>query len=169
MRAMKQMRAGTARALTVLLAVLMGGGAATGLTGCGGGYVIRGKVVESDFNAIWFVGEGDETFDEAGIPNATVSVYRDGGKPNQRLISTGRSNAAGEFEVSLEGFDSFGAGWMIEQWLVMVERPGYRTSESILELPEKKSGQRLVVFMAPGHSAPSEQTESLWDEYERYK
>ena len=139
------------------------------LLGCGDAYVVRGKVVEADMSSMWFVESADQEFDEPGVSNATISVYRDGGRPNQRLIATGRSDGAGEFAIPLEGGDGFGAGWMIERWLIQVTRPGYQTAEALIELPEKRADKRLLVLMAPGYSPPSRETESLWDEYERFK
>lgn len=150
----------------VLSAVLL---AACMLSACGGPYVIQGKVIEADMTSIWFVQPSDDDLDQPGVANATVSIYRDGGRPNQRLIATGRSNQQGEFTVPLEGMDSFGAGWMVEQWLVQVTRPGYQTVEAILEFPDRKSGESLLVLLSPGYSPPSQQSESLWDEYERFK
>jgi len=160
---------GGVRYVAGLLAWIAIAGLSSGLVGCGtlGSYALEGKVVPGGMGMIGFVDEDDEQLRESGVGQATINVYRDGGKPNQRLVATGRSDRTGWVEISL---DAFGAGWMEERWLIEVTRVGYETSGALVELPGKREGKRLLVVLMPGVSLPAEgRREDLWGEYERFK
>ena len=136
------------------------------LTGCGGGYVITGRVVEGGFGSAQFVKADDAELVEPGLPHASISVYRDANRPNQRLITKGRTNEHGMIEIPI---NEFGAGWMQETWLIEVVKHGYETVQTVIELPSSGKDMRLLVVLAPGVSVPPKKAEDLWEEYERFK
>jgi hypothetical protein len=136
------------------------------LAGCGGPYVIQGKAVEGAYSTLQFVTADDEQLAEAGVPFANISVYRDATRPNERLVTTGRSDGEGMIRIPV---NEFGAGWMIEQWRIEVVRAGYETTQAVLTLPPAGEDRRLLIVLGPGVSVPPRKAEDLWEEYERFK
>lgn len=137
------------------------------LGGCGGKYAVRGKVVEGSFAMVQFVDPDHELLASPGVAYADISILRDPTKPNQRVVASGRSNGQGQFDIPIS---EFGAGWMVEQWLVQVVKPGYETAETMTTLPGSRSGKRLLIVLAPGLSLPpTQRRQDLWEEAERYR
>ena len=136
------------------------------LGGCGEPYVLRGKAISGGYGSLLFVGPDDEQLGQPGLAAASISIYRDANRPNQSLFATGRSDGLGEISIPLKGF---GVGWMEEQWLVEVTKPGYETLQSVVTLPPAKHDRRILITLIPGLSVPPKQAEDLWEEYERYR
>ncbi len=136
------------------------------LAGCGGGYLLQGKAVSGDFASVMFLPADDEMLASTGVGKARLTVYRDAGRPNQSLVATGISDGRGGVSISL---DAFGAGWMQEQWLIEVVKPGFETIESIVTLPPAEQGMQMLIIMSPGQSLPPRGLDTLWDEAERYR
>jgi hypothetical protein len=145
-----------------LLAVVI-----AGLAGCATSYALRGKVVEGSFAAAEFVDEGHEQLEQAGLAYASISIYRDPTQPNVRLVASGRTNGRGEFDIPI---NEFGTGWMVEQWLVQIVKPGYETLESMLPFPSAGKKKQLLIVLTPGLSLPPRPPrENLWGEAEHYR
>jgi len=140
--------------------------AAVVLSGCATGYVLKGRAIEAGYTDVAVVPGSDDRLDKAGggIEGVRIRVHRDPGHLNQQLVATGRTSANGSFAIPI---DAFGAGWMDEQWLIQVERSGFRSGAMTLRLPT--GDRRLLVTMSPGTSTPHEDKEDLWEQYERYK
>jgi hypothetical protein len=136
------------------------------LAGCAGGYALQGKVVEGDFAGVFFVDGDDEQLDEPGLGGARIEIYRDPDRPNRSLAATGRSDSRGEIDMTL---DAFGAGWMDEQWLIEVIKPGFETVQQMVHLPSAGKKRRMLIMLSPGVSIQPEPREDLWEEYERYR
>jgi hypothetical protein len=136
------------------------------LGGCGDPYVLRGKAISGGYGSVLFVGPDDAQLAELGLAAVSISVYRDANRPNQSLFATGRSDGVGEINIPLKGF---GVGWMEEQWLIEVMKPGYETLQSVVTLPPAKHDRRILIMLVPGLSVPPKQAEDLWGEYERYR
>jgi len=140
--------------------------ACAGLGGCGGSYVLDGRVVEGDFGSVAFVaGDDEQLLVGKPVSGANISVYRDAGRLNQRLVATGRSDAAGRVSIPI---DEFGTGWMEEQWMIEAFRSGYEPVQSTVVLPGKRQQRELLIVLAEGWAMPP-QKEDLWEEYERYR
>ena len=136
------------------------------LGGCGEPYVLRGKAISGGYGSLLFVGPDDEQLGQPGLAAASISIYRDANRPNQSLFATGRSDGLGEISIPLKGF---GVGWMEEQWLVEVTKPGYETLQSVVTLPPAKQDRRILITLTAGISMPPKRAEDLWEEYERYR
>jgi hypothetical protein len=136
------------------------------LGGCGEPYVLRGKAISGGYGSLLFVGPDDEQLREPGLAAASISIYRDANRLNQALFATGRSDGLGEITIPMKGF---GVGWMEEQWLIEVTKPGYETLQSVVTLPPAKHDRRILITLIPGFSVPAKQAEDLWEEYERYR
>ena len=134
--------------------------------GCSGGYLLRGKVVEGDIGSIGFVQADDPRLEEPGVGGVKIVIHRDGDKPWPQRVAEGSSGLGGEVAISI---DEFGAGWMIERWLVESYRPGYETHESILAFPAQSDRRRLLITLAPGAASPLRPERELMDQYERFR
>ena len=134
--------------------------------GCHSSYTLRGRAVEGEFSMLDFVGPHDEMLASPGIANAEVRIWRDPTRPNRSLVATERSRSDGGIAIPLS---AFGAGWMEEQWLIEVVRPGYDTVSQLVTLPSPGSDERLLVILAEGASVQPTMPENLWEEYERYR
>jgi hypothetical protein len=136
------------------------------LGGCGNTYTMSGKVISGSYSTAEFVGPEHEQLAEAGIAYANITLYRDAGKPNMRVVATGRSNGKGQVSIPV---GEFGAGWMVERWLLQVVKPGYETLDMEIVLPRAKDQRQLLVILTPGLSLPPKTPDDLWSEYERYR
>ena len=150
-------------ALLCLLAALT---AAPGCTSMSGGYVLQGKAIEGDYSTMTFVGVDDSQLGALPVAYANISVYRDAGEPNQRLVATGRTDGAGAIHIPI---NEFGTGWMEETWLIQVVKPGFETMEMPLSFPRDWRKHRLLVIMRAGMSTQPKSSNELWEEYERYR
>jgi hypothetical protein len=137
------------------------------LTACQGGpYTIRGRAVEGTFSSVEFVDAEYVGLNGRGVPGAKIIIVRDGDKGWAKHVAEARSSGDGTIEIPIQ---EFGAGWMIEQWLVQVERPGYQTTEALLSFPEAKEGKQLLVTLAPGPSIPLRSKDELMEQYEQFR
>jgi hypothetical protein len=152
------------RRLAVLLILVSG----LGLTACGGNYALRGKVVAGGYGNVIFLEPGDANFEAEGLAGARVSVYRDPHKPNRARVARGRSGPGGEIDLPI---GAFGAGFLEEEWLIEVIRPGFSTLETLVTLPAAGDDRLALIMLMPGAStAPGTETsEDLWEQVERYR
>lgn len=150
---------------TSILLILLA--AALVLPACsGGGYALSGRVVEGDLSMLSFVEADDPLLDGRGVGGVKIVIYRDGDKPWPKRVTEGRSRADGEVTIPI---NEFGAGWMIEQWLVEAHKPGYQSCEAILTFPSSGSGRELLITLTPGESRPLRLRDELMEQYEQYR
>jgi len=149
-----------------VLGVVLGVALLGSIGGCGGAYMLRGKVVRGGHGGVLFVPADDEQFSREGVANATISVHRDAGRLNQELVATGRSDLLGRFTIAI---DEIGAGWMEYQWLIEVFKPGYEGVAAVVELPSRNDKMHMLAILVEGWSPPPKEKEDLWREYERYR
>jgi len=136
------------------------------LSGCGGGYVLRGKVIESNTNAITTVDRKDSRMDQQGLGNVQIRVYRDPGRLSQELAASGVSGPDGTFAIPI---NAFGAGWMDESWLIQTYRDGYSNAETIKRLPGNTNRRPVLIMLRRGDATPFRQREDLLEEMERFR
>lgn len=117
--------------------------------GCGGP-TLEGKVVLGSMTGAELVVEGDRALAQPGVAGASILVVRDPGRPNAQTVARGSSRADGTFRIPV---DSFGAGWMSEEWQIVASKAGDATSEYRGPLP--RSGDRLLFMLAPGTYDPN--------------
>ena len=138
------------------------------MSGCqgGGGYRLEGKVVTGGYSMMEFVPADDPRLQERGIGNVKLVIHRDGNKSWPKWVADGTSAPSGMINIPI---NEFGAGWMIEQWLIEAFKPGYVTLNSIMTLPSQKSGRKLLIMMAPGQAQPLRPRNELLDQYDRFR
>jgi hypothetical protein len=129
-------------------------------------YTIHGTVIAGAVGEMDFVGPNDSRLREPPLANARVSVQRDPEKLSRHLVGTDLSDAHGRFVIPL---DEFGAGWMDEQWMVRVTKPGYKTMSAMYKLTSDKKNKRLLVILAPGLSVVPQEDEDLLEQYEQFQ
>ena len=139
-----------------------------GLSGCGGPYVLRGRVVDGGFSSVVFVDGEDRQLGEAGtgIPSARIAVFRDPRRLNRSLVATGPSDPEGSFAIPLS---VFGAGWMDEIWLIQVTCPDFETVESMVRLPTSGADARALIVLRPGVSIVPPVREDYREQAERFR
>ncbi len=138
------------------------------LAGCqgSGSYTMEGRVVEGPFSTMEFVAEDDPRLQERGIGNVKIVLHRDGNKSWPRCIGEVSTSPTGMIHFPVK---EFGAGWMIEQWLIEAFKPGYETVDTVVTLPSQKSDRRLLIMMIPGQARPLRPRNELLDQYERFR
>lgn len=138
------------------------------LSGCGGGYVLRGRVVDGGFSSVVFVDREDRQLGAAGtgIPLARIAVFRDPGRLDRSLVATGLSDPGGSFAIPLS---VFGAGWMDEVWLIQVICPDFETLESMVRLPTSGADARALIVLRPGVSIVPPVRDDFREQAERFR
>jgi hypothetical protein len=136
------------------------------MIGCGGGYALRGKVVEGNASIITVTDRSDGQLQHTGISGVQIRIYRNPGRLNQELIASGVSQADGRFEIPIR---AFGAGWMDEEWLIETYRSSYRNAEMMLRLPANTNKRPLLIMLARGQAAPFRGRDDVIREIERYR
>jgi hypothetical protein len=133
--------------------------------GCG--YTLHGRVVEG-------AGSADITVDtnvdahNRPVPGARIELIRDPKTANRERVATAVSSKDGTFALTVE---SFGAGWMQEEWVIRISRKGFQNVETMTELPASTNGRLLLVMLAKGRSEKFEEpetSESIMDEARKY-
>jgi hypothetical protein len=145
---------------------IVGAGIVISVVMAGCGYTLQGKVIRGETSSIEQVHEIDPRFKGPGLPNAEVLVRRDPNSPTPTLAGRDRTDAAGNFSLSIK---EFGAGWMEEQWQVRGGLPGHANAEALMKLPAKGSKWRLLITLAPGASLPLDAPADYLQDYERFK
>jgi len=142
--------------------------AAWSLIGCqgGSGYTLEGKVVTGTFSTMEFVAGNDPRLQERGIGNVKIVLHRDGNKSWPQWVGEVSTSPTGAIHLPVS---EFGAGWMIEQWLIEAYKPGYETVDTVVTLPSQKSGRQLLIMMTPGQAQPLRPRNELLDQYERFR
>ncbi len=125
--------------LPLVVVVLL---AATAPVGCGSN--LNGRVFLSNSSFIQWVGDGPMPAGGEPVQGATITVTSDPQSPGRQVVGRGVSAADGSFSVKL---DAFGAGWMQDDWLIVVARGGVGRAEFLGPL---SLSQTLLVTLAPG-------------------
>ena len=115
------------------------------LGGCGGGYVLRGKVVEGSISAIVVTDREDPRLNELPVPTSTISLVLDPGRLNQEHVARGVSDLDGTFEIPVE---KFGAGFLEYDFQITARHRGYEPAVREMRLPKKK--KYLLIMLSPG-------------------
>ncbi len=136
------------------------------LTGCGDGYVMRGKVLPGYQTAAHVVSSEDPRFETEGTPGVQIYVVRDHNSLRRARVAQGTSGRDGVFEFRIS---EFGAGWMDETWLIQIHGQGVVTGESIIRLPDGGDGETLLVTVESGQSSPIQEREDLLKQIDTYK
>ena len=136
------------------------------LTGCGSNYVIRGKAVRGDFSSVSFVSVDDSRLQNEGVTNVEVFLIRDPDRGNRKVAARANTNDVGEFVMPV---NLYGAGWMIEQWLIHTYRPGFQSAQSLLSLPKPEQDLVLLVTLGRGVAELPHISNDLRRRYEHFK
>jgi hypothetical protein len=144
-------------ALSLLLSSLLGA--------CGEGYVLRGRVIESDSSFIAIVDPSDPRLSRPGIPSAQLHLQMDPARANRETITRDVSGADGEVALRV---DRFGAGWMEYDVGLFVRKPGFTPAQHFFRLPPR--GKRVLIMMAPGRDQElGEDRDLSLDDFERFR
>jgi hypothetical protein len=147
----------TLLALSLLLASFIGA--------CSDGYVLRGRVIESDTSFIAIVDPADPRLTRPGVPSAQLHLQMDPARANRETITRQVSGLDGEIALRV---DRFGAGWMEYDVGLFARKPGFTPAQHFFRLPPK--GKRILIMMAPGrdHDLGEERDMSM-DDYDRFR
>lgn len=142
--------------------------AAAGLLmpGCGSGYVIQGKAIRGDYSSVTFVHPDDSRLQDPGMADVRVFLFRDPSSLGRELVATASSDDRGNFIIPI---NTFGAGWLVEQWLVHTYRPGTQSAESILTLPKRDTNLKMLITLGRGVAVMPRMTDELLQQYEKFK
>lgn len=156
------MTTNTTRRLASILVTLL---PALALTGCGQGYALRGRVIESETSYIAIVDPADPRLNEPGIPSVQLHLQMDPGKLNRETITRDLSGPDGEVILKV---DRFGAGFLEYDVGLFARKPGYTPSQHYFRLPP--GGKRILIMMAPGRDHDLGETpDSSMQDYERFR
>jgi hypothetical protein len=114
------------------------------LVGCGG-YRLQGIVLEGDEPSIEVVDQSDPRLDYLGLSSAEVRVILDPERLQPETVGHGTTDRDGRFAVPIT---ASGAGFLMLDVAVRVERQEFRSAEQEMRLPGR--GQRLVVVLPRG-------------------
>lgn len=131
-------------------------------------YTLEGRTVEG-FGAIEVAEGSAPDASNRAVPGVRVELIRDPDNANRERVASVVSGKDGKFRLTVE---SFGAGWMQEQWLIRASRSGFQNVEVIQPLPGSPGGKLLIVTMARGKSEKfqdPETTQSLMNEAKQYE
>jgi hypothetical protein len=117
------------------------------LSGCGGGYELRGRVVQGPVTSVQTVSKSQAASYVDPVPGALVRVTIDPHSLDATVLPTVTTDGNGEFSipVSLPG-----AGVLIYDAQVEVSRDGIRSADGQVRLPGR--GRRVLVVTPPGAS-----------------
>lgn len=136
-----------------------------GVAGCQS-YVLYGKVTGGSLSTMSLVEPDDPRLAEPGVQNVQITVHRDPDRLAIRRAGRTISDARGAFAVKL---DEFGAGWMVEEWLVIASRRGFETAQLQLRIPSRRDPRQLLIILAPGVSEDPNLPDDLIEQYERFR
>jgi hypothetical protein len=114
-------------------------------SGCG--YVIEGRVVQTDMPTAGWT-PSDDLVPGAPVHGATVTITRDPDRLSREVVATAVTQPDGSFALSIGGF---GTGWMDEDWLIVATAPRGRGGAIWRGPPPSSPSGRLLIFgIAPG-------------------
>ena len=136
------------------------------LSGCGSSYAIRGKAVRGEFSSVSFVSADDSRLQNEGVTNVEVSLLRDPARGDREVAARANTNDVGEFVMPV---NQYGAGWMIEDWMIHTYRPGYQSAQSFVSLNKPKMNMVLLVTLGRGKAEKPHMPDDVWQQYEHFK
>lgn len=153
-------RSAPVAALVLVLAI------SAALLGCSG-YELRGWVVQGEYGDVTIIDRDDPRIEEAqAVANAEIALSRDPGTLGEEIVARTRSDAEGAFRLPVE---SFGAGWMDEQWRIQSAAAGHRNVDVVLRLPNNPNRRRVLITLPTGTPQPIQGRPDLTEEFERYR
>lgn len=141
--------------------MMLGLGAAL-LTGCGGGAMVRGKVVSGPESVVTLVGEDDPRLAGPGLDGATVRLTLDPRSLGRKPLGSASTYADGTFAIPV---NEFGAGVLEYELGVLSRLQGRQSAEGFVPWPS--GAQRVLVVLARGQDTYREPEDPLKD-LERY-
>jgi hypothetical protein len=111
------------------------------MTGCGG-YVLYGKVIEGDYNALEIVDVDDMRLDQPGVPGASVRIINDPQSLGREELGVVMSNSEGVFRKTI---DLPLAGVAIYDLGFVVRAPGYAQTMAEHQLPPKDKWVLIII------------------------
>ena len=124
------------------------------LTGCGEGYVLRGRVIESTVSYVEIVDPADPRLSQP-----------DPAKLNRETITRDISGPDGQVALRV---DRFGAGFLEYDVGLFARKPGYTPAQHYFRLPA--DSKRVLIMMAPGRDRDLGETpENYLEDYERFR
>ena len=150
------------RSLIVVLLVVAG----SLMPGCGSGYAIQGKAIRGEYSSVTFVHPDDSRLQDPGVADVRVFLFRDPNSLGRELAASTSSDGGGNFIIPV---NSFGAGWLVEQWQVHTYLQGSQSAESILTLPKPDMNLKLLITLGRGVAVMPRMSDDLWQEYEKFK
>lgn len=115
------------------------------LTGCGGGTILRGKVVSGPQSMVMVVPGDDPRLAGPGIDGVTVALTLDPRSLGRKPLGDGVSYGDGTFAIPI---NEFGAGLLEYEIGVLARIEGREHAEGFFKLPP--GGQRVLIVMAKG-------------------
>lgn len=147
------------RLILLVLALVLPG------VGCGGGYHLRGRVVEGEASYIAIVDPDDPRLGGRGLSGAELHLQLDPGRLQRETLARTFAGGDGGFDLTI---DKFGAGVLNYDVGLFVSRNGYTSAELPFRLPSQS--RRLLVVLAPGAGGPATwEDDDLWGEAERFR
>ncbi len=137
------------------------------LTGCAvEPYVIHGRAVRSDFTTASFVDVDDSRLLGEGLSSVDVYLIRNPTRGDREVVARVQTNDVGEFAMPV---NAYGAGWMIEEWMIHTYRPGFQSVESIMTLPKPKETRALLLMLGRGIAEQPALGDDHLRQYEHFK
>ena len=115
------------------------------LTGCGGGAVMRGKVVSGPQSMVMVVTEDDPRLAGPGLDGVTIQLTLDPRSLGRKPLGNGATYNDGTFAIPI---NEFGAGLLEYEVGVLARLEGRQYAEGYFKLPP--SSQRVLIIMAKG-------------------
>ena len=150
------------RSLIVVLVVVAG----LLMPGCASGYVIQGKAIRGEYSSVTFAHPDDSRLQDSGMADVKVFLFRDPSSLGRELVATASSDDRGNFILPI---NSFGAGWLVEQWMVHTYLPDTQSAESILTLPKQGTNLKMLITLGRGVAVMPKMSDELWQQYEKFK
>ena len=108
-------------------------------------YTLRGRVVQGDISYITIVSSDDPRLNGSGVPGVQLDVTVDPGKLNRTRLPGETSGADGEVAIPIK---KAGAGLLKYEVSLVARRQGFRSAESVFDLPKKD--RRVLVVLSLG-------------------
>ncbi len=136
------------------------------MPGCSSGYVIQGKAIRGDHSTVTFVHPDDSRLQDPGVADVRVFLFQDPNSLGRELVGSTSSGERGNFIIPI---NTFGAGWLDEQWLVHTYLPGSQSAESILTLPKQESNLKMLITLGRGVAVMPKMSDELFQQCEKFK
>jgi len=163
------------RALRFIPLLAFFGALVGALGGCGGGYTIEGRVLRGSIGMVTIVDADDKRLEGTPLAGASIKAIRDPGRLSSKQLGSTVAGSDGTFKLRI---DSFGAGMLQEEWLIVASRAGTAGAEGVVSLPASPGRRRVLVILASGTPAGTpggtndrwgSSSDDLMRDFERYR